>query len=291
MMKNKKQTFAFYQIYENDALKEYLEEMAQKGWRLKKIGQLLLHFEACEPHPIRYCVEVMEKPSAYASNQTLPLKRYREFCKDAGWDYIGTNGYLHIFYTEDMEALPVETDAQERYERICQASMSGNRTILILFLLVSLLNLGTCYMRRTLLCSSGFVILILMGTLCFYMGDYLLWKRRARASLDASGTLPHRPWPTVRLKNNTAILLILLLCAAFLFYSGGITVKGAMPALLLYLVVYILAMIFFSFLIHSLREKHSFSTTANVLIYWGSALVLITLTLAAGFLFIFRFIF
>ena len=41
-------------------------------------------------------MEIMEKPSAYASNQTKERKTYREFCEDAGWDYVGSTGYLHI---------------------------------------------------------------------------------------------------------------------------------------------------------------------------------------------------
>jgi len=288
MMKNKKRTFAFYQIYENDALKEYLEDMALKGWKLAKIGQILLYFEACEPHPIRYCAEVMEKPSALASNQTLQLKRYREFCRDAGWNYLGTNGYLHIFYTEDMDALPVETDAKERFERICKASMNVNRTMLIIFPLISLLNLYTCYTRGTLLCSQGFLALFLMGTLCFYLGDYLLWKRRAKASLNDTGTLPCTPWPSVHRKNNTVLLVVLLLCAVYLLQTTGNAPFEAFPYILLYLGLYIVMLIFFSFLIHRLRDRYAFSTGMNMLIYWGSAFVLVMLATAVITFIIFR---
>lgn len=112
---------AFFQVFENDSLRDYLEDMALRGWRLVSVGSLFLRFEPCAPHRIRYCVEVMEKPSAYASNQSENLKAYREFCRDAGWDYAGSIGYLHIFFTEDEEAVVVETDPKERYERICQA--------------------------------------------------------------------------------------------------------------------------------------------------------------------------
>ena len=56
---------AFFQVFENDSLRDYLEDMALKGWRLVSVGSLFLRFEPCAPHRIRYCVEVMEKPSAY----------------------------------------------------------------------------------------------------------------------------------------------------------------------------------------------------------------------------------
>lgn len=289
-MKNKKKTFAFYQIYENDALKDYLEHMALKGWRLVHVGQLRFSFEACEPHPIRYCVEVMEKPSVYASTQTAPLKRYREFCQEAGWDYVGNNGYLHIFCTEDMDALPVETDVQERYERILKASRAGCRTMFLVFLIVIFADLWSCYIQKTLLCPSGFVILVLLATLGFYLGDYLLWTRRAKASLRDLGTLPRMSFTSVLRKNNGAIALVTLLCAAFFLYSMTELTGSGVLFLIIYLIVYGLIFLFFGFLIQRLRNKYSFSRTTNILIYWGCGFLLFLLILAVFFV-IFLFIF
>lgn len=278
-MKNKKHVFALYQIFENDSLRDYLEDMAERGWKLVKVTNMLLHFEACEPHPIRYCVEIMDKPSVYASNQTLPLRKYREFCRDAGWDYIGTTGLLHIFYTEDRNAIPVETDSEERYERICRASAGGSRATLILFSLISLLNLFLCFQKRTLLCPQGFIVLILMGTAAFYVGDFYLWKRRALRSLAASKTLPHAGWQTVRFKNNFSVALILLVCILYLLYTSFDALTDAplimLLPLLIYLIVYVLMFYFFSRLIYWLREKNTFSRTTNILIYWGSGLALV----------------
>lgn len=274
-MKNKKHVFCAYQVYENDALKEYLENMALKGFRLTKIGQMFLTFEPCAPHPIRYCVEVMEKPSAYSSIQTPPLIQYREFCQDAGWDYVGTNGYLHVFYTENMDALPVETDAKERYEHICRACTGVYRTITVTFFILSILNLILCVFQGTLFCTNGFCVLLLMGTLFFFAGDYMLWKRRAGISLDTSGTLPSCSWSSVKTKNNLCIALIALLGIGCILSATDIHSPKMLFFLLLYLTGYCLILFFFSFLIRRLREKHSFSKTTNILIYWGCAILLI----------------
>lgn len=284
-MKNKKHVFALYQIFENDSLRDYLEDMAKQGWKLTSVTNMRLLFEACEPHPIRYCVEVMDKPSAYASNQTLPLKRYREFCKDAGWNYIGNNGLLHIFYTEDMNAIPVETDSEERYDRICHASAGGNRTTLILFSLISLLNLFICFQKRTLLCPQGFIVLILICTAAFYIGDFYLWKRRALRTLSLTKTLPHTRWRAARLKNNSSIALILLICMLYLIYTSFNALTDAPPTVLITLLVYLgiygLMMFFFSHLIYWLREKNTFSRATNIFIYWGVGLTLVILLMAA----------
>lgn len=283
-MANKKYSFNFFQVYENDALRDYLEYMAQKGWRLTKVSSMLLHFESCEPHAIRYCVEIMEKPSVYASNQTLPLKRYREFCKDAGWHYIGTNGLLHIFCTEDAEAIPVETDAEERFERILRACTGNNRMIILLFSIIGFMNLISCWQKRTLLCSQGFIVFILLLAGIYYIGDFQLWRRRASAALIDTGTLPRLSWGFIRTKNNVSIVAVFAACILFLLYTGGTAPSEALPYLLLYLAVYVIMMVVFSRLLYWLREKKDFGRGTNILIYWGfAALVILFLTAILSF--------
>lgn len=279
-MSNKKFTFNLYQIFENDALKDYLEHMALKGWRLVKIGSLLLRFEACKPHPIRYCVEVMEKPSVYASNQTLPLKRYREFCRDAGWNYIGTNGLLHVFCTEDTEAVPVETDAQERYERIVNACRGSNRLTVFLFAFVSLINLAACWQKGTLLCSQGFIMLILLCTAIYVVGNFGLWKRRAQISLAKTGLLPHLDYMAVNTKNIWFTTVILALCILFLLSSFQPAYTAALPYILLYLAVYLMMLFLFRGLLQWLREKKDFGRRTNILIYWGFAIGMTAVVIA-----------
>ncbi|MBS6397149.1 MAG: DUF2812 domain-containing protein [Clostridiales bacterium] len=282
---SKKRTFAFYQVYENDALKAYLEDMALKGWKLVKIGSLLLTFESCEPHPIRYCVEVMEKASAYASNQTLPLKRYREFCQDAGWSYLGTNGFLHVFYTEDMNAVPVETDHEERYERICRACNGTVWQTVILFMLLSAMNLYSAWQKGSLLNSQGVSILLLMTAALWYAGGFLRWRHRAKRTLRENHTLPVLNYRTIRRVNYLFTGGILLFCIAIWGSAMIGSSSNALYVMLIYLAVFALLMLFFSVLIHWLREKKTFSRRTNILIYWGIGLFLILLiTLGGGYL-------
>lgn len=277
-MKNKKHTLAFCQIYENDSLKEYLEDMALKGWRLVKIGSMLLHFEACKPRPLRYCVEIMDKASAYASNQTSSLKQYREFCKEEGWDYIGTNGLLHVFCTENAEAVPVETDPQERYQRVLRACRGTHWTMGFVFLFLGLINLSICYQNGTLFCPQGYIVLMLLCTFVFYTAGYLFWMRRAKASLAENGSLPCRPWPSVRLKNNLFVGIVIFFCAAFLLSQS--TLSLAAPVILLFFVMYTMMFCICSVLIKWLREKHSFRNSVNILIYWGISLLLCAIIIA-----------
>lgn len=288
---NKKIVYASFNMYETDAFRDYLEAMALKGWRLARFGSLFMHFEACDPHPIRYCVELMEKPSSFASNQTLGLKRYREFCQEAGWNYIGTNGLLHVFYTEDMNAVPVETDVEERYERIKKAYRGSLRPVFVMFALIILLNLFTCFQNRTLFSSNGFIILILLLALLYIGGDFYLWNRKVRISIETCRMLPKLSWQSARMKNWIMIASILIVVILFFAYTLGFQFSGLYArVLLIYLAVYGIMLAIFSALLHWLREKNTFSTKANIAIYWGTAAVLILLITVIGSALIFRLI-
>ena len=273
MMKNRKVVSAFFQVYENDCLRDYLEHMAQKGWKLSSVGSIFLHFEACKPHRIRYCVEIMEKPSAYASNQTKERKTYREFCEDAGWDYVGSTGYLHIFCTEDKEAVLVETDSAERYERICRAFMSSNWLFGVLFGIILLQNLYSCYLRKTFFCLNGWTCFLLITVFGWNIGGFYLWRKQAEKSLKESGNLPCISWNFVQLKNNLAIIFTFLLCTVPFVYS----IRQSKSILMIYgvmLTYTVLLAVIFTKLLYWLREKQAFRTSTNIVIYWGIGIMI-----------------
>lgn len=275
---------AFFQVYENDSLRDYLEDMALRGWQLKSAGNMFLRFESCRPHRVRYCVEVMEKPSAYTSNQSEKLKAYREFCRDAGWDYAGSTGYLHIFYTEDEAAVVVETDPEERYERICQACQGNNRLTYGVFGLVILSNLYSCYVRKSLFNINGWVLLLMLGALTVSQGEFLRWKARAGRLLREEGVLPCRPWHLVKRKNYTVILSILVMSVTPLLYTMGQNSPKALLFVMAGMWIYIVFLAFvFSRLLYWLKAKRAYSARANMLIYWGIGLA-VCIGACAGFL-------
>jgi hypothetical protein len=275
MRTRSKRVPAFFQVYENDSLKEYLEDMALKGWQLKEVGSLFLRFEPCRPHKIRYCVEVMDKPSAFASSQSENLKAYQEFCRDAGWDYVGTTGYLHIFCTEDEKAVVVETDPQERYERICQACQGNNWLACAVFGLITLLNLYSCYLKKTLFCINGWVLFIMIGAMAVSLGEFLRWKSRAGRSLREEGVLPCYSWKAVKRKNVMVIAPILLMSMAPMVYTAGRYSSKIVIGVTVGMCVYVILLaFFFSKLLYWLRVKKAYSTKTNMFIYWGIGLVI-----------------
>lgn len=287
---NKKYVIASFEIYENDAFRDYLEHMALQGWKLKKPGSFFLQFEACSPHPIRYCVEVMEKAGAFISDQTPERRSYREFCQDAGWDYVGSNGLQHIFSTEDPDALPVETDTQERYEHICRVCRKNVWLSSGLLLLMALLNLHFCVSFGAVRSINGFAFLLLAAVSLYISIHYLIWKRRAARTLREDGTLPSADFR--RLRRRSILLILGSLLSGILFYAltdPALAIR-TLPFAALFLVCYVLTLMFFSFFIRWLREKKAFSRRTNLFLYWGSVVVFILIFTAGINLLIFHYI-
>lgn len=281
---SKKRVPMIYMEYEGEALRGYLEEMALKGWRLNKVGNLFLTFESVEPHPIRYDVELMEGSSAYDSVMTPDQKNYRDFCREEGWEYAGTNGLLHIFRTENMEALPVETDERSRYDRIVKGNAGNKKMLAVVFGLIVLLNLWACYLRGSVWNSNGFCAVIILGFAAYYMVNIGVWRRQAGISLEQTGRLPEQDWKKVRRKNRLALGTVFLLCLPVVCHqiirAGG---NGYMiRALAVYLIFYAFLMFLFTRLIGWLREKKSFSRGTNIAIYWGTAVLAIVVGAAVS---------
>lgn len=291
---SKKYVMVNFFPHEADALKNYLEARALEGWKLDKLGNFFLCFSPCTPHTIRYCVEIMERPSVYASNQTPERKGYREFCREAGWDYLGCSGYFHVFCTESPEAIEVETDPELRFQHIVQAENGIYKLMLPLVILLAALSLAAFFEKGTLLTSNTFCLL-LMAAACLYSGgSSLRWKNKAAASLAADGVLPHSDWKRVRLKNRiwtfgllagAAIYTIWILAATV---PSGYTAYAAL-AFAVYLLIFFLLMFLFSRVLFWLREKRAYSKNTNIALYWGAALASAVLICVVIFVFFYWF--
>jgi len=173
---------------------------------------------------------------------------------------VGSTGYLHIFCTEDKEAVLVETDSAERYERICRAFMSSNWLFGVLFGIILLQNLYSCYLRKTFFCLNGWTCFLLITVFGLNIGGFYLWKKQAEKSLKESGNLPCISWNFVKLKNN-------------LVYS----IRQSKSILIIYgvmLTYTVLLAVIFTKLLYWLREKQAFRTSTNIVIYWGIGIMI-----------------
>ena len=96
--------------YETEACAEYLEKMAAKGLFIKSINNYVFCFEKTEPRKVKFYIDAFERASWFDTRAEEETLDYKEYCERAGWNYVCTEGKFQVFYTEDMEAVSIETD-------------------------------------------------------------------------------------------------------------------------------------------------------------------------------------
>lgn len=97
-------------------IETYLEEMAEIGWMLEKVGRLTAKFRAIEPKKLKFYVDVFEKGGPFTPENTIEVQEYRRQCQKLGWTFITSQDYLQFFYADaDKETVPIQTD--EAYEQ------------------------------------------------------------------------------------------------------------------------------------------------------------------------------
>ena len=178
----------------------------------------------------------------------------------------------------------VETDPEMRCQHIIQAEGSNSKMIAVLFGLIALPNLLACYREGTVLNVNGLCVLLLLGASGYTIGSFLSWKRRADITLSTAGTLPSADWRTVRLKNTCWTVGILAIAFIYVFWTLGSVSSSeyfsyAVIGFVIWLLFFFLLLLFFSRILRWLREKRAFSNRMNILIYWGSGLILLLILL------------
>ncbi|HEX3037920.1 MAG TPA: DUF2812 domain-containing protein [Oscillospiraceae bacterium] len=195
-MKTTIHKFSLYKYTECDALEEYLEEMALKGWILRDINTYLT-FEKAEPQKLIYSVEVFEKASIFDTRVEDKSKEYIDYCQEAGWQFVCSVGKFHVFVSTSDNCVPIETDETLKYHTIKKSMLKQNACQWFVLPLILLLNIGTQYFYSfEVFIASSFSVLLLL-ILIFYLIligsqiiSFCIWCRWARKNLASGQALP-----------------------------------------------------------------------------------------------------
>lgn len=138
-MKNKtKRVFWGFFSLDYKAMEEYLEEMAEKGWMLEKVGRTTAKFRATEPKKLKFCVDIFKKGGTLSPEDNGESREYRRLCQESGWTFVTSQEYLQFFYAnEGSDPVPLQTD-EEIEQKIVENTLLKRELIGVsLFLLVA----------------------------------------------------------------------------------------------------------------------------------------------------------
>ena len=190
-MKRKKiRRWLFIEPFEYVALREYLNQMATKGWKLVSVfgnSSCWLTFEKIEEtETYHYLVDYTKDFSALTpERETEKAKRYRGFIEEFGYEYIGSNGALQIYRTHHENKVLRENTAEDR-SILVKSTLKSIIPYLLLFLtfiinvMLSVRSLKNSLYTSNIsvfgiACMAGFCMLLLITK--FIPCAYWFWKK------------------------------------------------------------------------------------------------------------------
>lgn len=220
-MKEMKRCFCNFSFYDQQAIQEKLEEMAESGWMLEKTG-FMWTYKRIEPKKLRFSVTYFPSASDFDPSPTEGELTKIDFCRQDGWNLVTTWGVMQIFCNEDLDAVPIETEPVMQIENICR-SMKKNvllpQAVLGGMLLWNVVIRLSQWRRDPVgeLSDPFSIYSVLMFSIltlaCLYeIGFYFCWSRKAKSAAQNDGVfLPVRSKPIASwiLMAVSALLLIL----------------------------------------------------------------------------------
>ena len=120
-MKDIKYCFEQFAFYDQLAIQKKLEEMALQGWLVEKAGNFLWKYRHIEPKKLHIAVTYVPNVSEFDPVVTDNQQMMEEFAKKDGWNIACRWGKMQIFYNEEENPTPMETDAVIQVETVHRA--------------------------------------------------------------------------------------------------------------------------------------------------------------------------
>jgi len=234
---NKKRELNLYAFYDHTGLEQHLEKMAASGWMLESVGTYTLRYRRCEPKKLRFAVVYYPKSdSFYPDEPNRENLTFWDYCANAGWQIVTQRGDTHIFYSEDLDAVPIETEAVVQVETMERAKKGYVRsnTIVVACLLPTQLYLWASQLRRdpVAFLADGhdltMMLMILVMILLFGVEllGYRLWLRKAKRNARELGvfTPTHSSRWLSFLRSIWIFVFWALMVIPLLFRSAGLRI-------------------------------------------------------------------
>lgn len=225
--KRRPETFSFY---DRTGLERHLRDMAAKGWLLEKIGQFLWTYRRTEPRALTFSVCYFPRASAFDPGPSEEQETFYDFCAHTGWVLASSSAQLQVFYNEQEDPTPIETDPVLEVDAIHRSMKRSGLPAQLMLMAIAVLNgalFASNLLRDPIQVLSGasglfsglcwVVLLLLTGTEVI---GYLLWHRRAVRAAEEGIFLESGSHRKLQLAS------LALVTAGLIWYLLSIAVSG-----------------------------------------------------------------
>ena len=117
-MKDRKWDFIPFSYYDRTGMERHLEKRAAQGWLLERMSNLGWYYRRIEPRQIHFTVTYYLRASQFDPEPTEEQQEFHDFCLQSGWKLAATSGQMQVFYNEEDDPVPIDTEPALELERI-----------------------------------------------------------------------------------------------------------------------------------------------------------------------------
>lgn len=275
-MKETKKILCHFSFYDQVRIQEKLEEMAEQGWMVHQPGNFTWTFKRMEPKKLRFSVTYFPNASEFDPGPTESELTKLDFCAQDGWKLATKWGVMQIFYNENENAVPIETEPVAQVENV-KKSMRKNvlfSHLMIVALIIYYMVMQYSMFRRDPVeyLSSPLKayqipmwVCLLLASL-YELGFYFYWTRKAKKLAEEDGVF-------LPIKSNIRASYVLLAFSTLLILFAFGSAKG----FLLFGLVWCGVLCFNRFAVNGIKnklKKKGVSRRVNIAVSTGSVFLL-----------------
>ena len=144
MRNTKREWMPLYGFLDRRRVTDHLSDMAAKGWMLDRLSSWSWRYRRTEPRKLRFAVTFFAGAGRFSPAPAEGLDTFQDYCAQAGWHTAASLDQVQVFYNEDPDAVPIETDPAAELENIRRSvgkPMVRSYLALLLPLMFSVYNL------------------------------------------------------------------------------------------------------------------------------------------------------
>lgn len=140
-MKDTKRRLEIFSFLDYTGIARHLSKMAEKGWLIEKISPFGWTYRRIIPKKLTFFVSYYPQASEFDPEPAEQQKTFHDFCEYTGWRFTAASAQMQIFYNEQENPTPIETDPVLEVETIHAAAKKSFLPAYFAWLAVAILDM------------------------------------------------------------------------------------------------------------------------------------------------------
>ena len=277
-MKDTKRQFKMFSFFDFDGITAHMEKMAADGWMLEQTTNRYWIFRRTQPKKLKFAVTYFPQASEFDPYPTEELQAFNEFCQAAGWKPAASMAQMQIFYNENENPLPIETDSMVQVNTIHKAMkknfIPSSLLMMVLSLMILVMNVAKFFVNPISVLSSNadfftsFSYIMLFMISAVELGQYYTWRKKAVALAEEGQSIPSGK--TAKLFQMVVLAVMMIMLLIYAIMSLGIV----SPWLLLVIFVIFGGSGVLAFHLKEFMRRKNVSRHVNMVVTFGSVMLI-----------------